>query len=130
MNYLLYDGECPFCTEFSRFYEIKQALDPMEIVSMRDAEKLRPLNLPKKLDFNLGMILVLEDGRILQGEEAFRLINGKVRKKSLIDHVLVGVSSKKWISSLVYPLFFRARKLVLRQKGVTDRLERVDLSST
>lgn len=127
MNYLLYDGECPFCTEISRYYEVKQALNPLEIVSMRDPAKLKPLNLPTTLDFNQGMVLVLEDGKLLQGEEAFRHINAKVRKSSLKDHLMVGLNSKKWISSLVYPMLFRARKLVLKQKGISDQLDRVDL---
>lgn len=126
-NYLLYDGECPFCTSFSKFYELKKALPGIEIVSMRDTARLQALSLPKDLDFNKGMILALSDGRILQGEPAFRLINGNVKKTSLRDHVVIGMNSIKPITKVVYPLLFKMRLFVLRAKNVSPEMPRVDL---
>ena len=126
-NYLLYDGECPFCTSFSRFYEIKKALPNLEIISMRDAERLRSLVLPQDLNFNYGMVLVLSDGRVLQGEPAFNLINGAVKKTSLRDHIVVGMNSIKSITRIVYPMLFRLRLMALKRKGVPSDMPRVDL---
>ncbi len=126
-NFLLYDGECPFCTSFSKFYELKKALPGIEIVSMRDAVRLQDLSLPKTLDFNKGMILVLSDGRILQGEPAFRLINGNVKKTSLRDHIVIGMNSIKPITKIVYPLLFKMRLMVLKAKNVPSEMPRVDL---
>ncbi len=126
-NYLLYDGECPFCTSFSRFYEVKKALPNIEIVSMRDAERLKSLSLPQDLNFNYGMILVLEDGRILQGEPAFHLINGNVKKTSLRDHIVMGMNSIKSVTKVVYPLLFKMRLVVLKCKDVSPDMPRVDL---
>jgi predicted DCC family thiol-disulfide oxidoreductase YuxK len=129
MNFLLYDGECPFCSRISRYYKIKQALAPLEIVSMRDTENLKRLQIPQTLDFNQGMLLILQSGQILQGEEAFRLIHSKIEKSSLKDRVMFGLGSKKWISSLIYPILLQVRKIVLKWKGIPENLERVDLSS-
>ncbi len=125
--YLLYDGECPFCTQISEFYKVKNALPGLEIVSMRDAETLKKLKIPHDIDFNLGMILILEDGTILQGEPAFRVINSKTDISSLKDLFMVGANSKKWISMWVYPIMFQLRKLVLKTKKISSKLDRVDL---
>lgn len=129
-NYLLYDGECPFCTSFSKFYELKKALPNIEIVSMRDAARLQALSLPQDLDFNKGMILVLEDGRILQGEPAFHLINNNVQKTSLRDHIVIGMNSIKPVTKVVYPLLFKMRLAVLKAKKVSPEMPRVDLGET
>lgn len=124
--YLLYDGECPFCTTLSEYYKVKKALPGLELISLRDAEALKKLNLPADLNFNEGMILVQEDGSILQGEAAFRVINAKTDISSLKDFFLVGVNSKKWASRWIYPVMFQLRKLVLKLKGVSADLDRVD----
>jgi predicted DCC family thiol-disulfide oxidoreductase YuxK len=124
---LLYDGECPFCTSLSEYYKLKQALPGLEIISLRDAENLKKLNLPKDLDFNEGMILVQKNGQILQGEPAFQLINSKTDISSLKDFFIVGANSKKWMTAWVYPLFFQLRKLVLKAKRVNSKLDRIDL---
>ncbi|HVJ65030.1 MAG TPA: DCC1-like thiol-disulfide oxidoreductase family protein [Bdellovibrionota bacterium] len=125
--YLLYDGECPFCTSLSEYYKVKKALPGLEIVSLRDAEALKKLNLPADLNFNDGMILVLPDGRVLQGEAAFREINQHTDISGLKDFFIVGANSKKWISSWIYPIMFRLRKLVLWAKKVSPNLDRIDL---
>ena len=125
--YLLYDGECPFCTSLSEYYKVKKALPGLEIVSLRDAESLKKLSLPADLNFNDGMILVLPGGRVLQGEAAFREINRHTDISGLKDFFVVGVNSKKWISSWIYPIMFRLRRLVLWAKKVSPNLDRIDL---
>lgn len=128
-NYLLYDGECPFCTSFSKFYALKKALPNIEIVSMRDAERLRTLSLPANLNFNDGMVLVLSDGRVLQGEPAFQRINGAVKKTSLRDYLIIGLNSIRAVTRIIYPIFFCLRLLVLKAKGVTSELPRIDINA-
>lgn len=127
-TYLLYDGECPFCSSVSHYYQVKNALPGLQIISMRDSEAVKNLHLPANIDFNQGMVLIKPDGTILQGEAAFLEINQKTDISGLKDFFIVGVNSRPWITRLVYPIFFQLRKLVLKVKGVPEKIERSDLN--
>ncbi|MEO5667824.1 MAG: DCC1-like thiol-disulfide oxidoreductase family protein [Bdellovibrionota bacterium] len=126
-NVLLYDGECPFCSSVSRYYAMKTAFPGLEIISLRDAESLRPLKIPKDVNFNLGMILIQSDGTLLQAAEAFQAINERLPLETLKECLLFGLNSKKWIARLSYPLVYAARAITLKSRRIPLDLPRVDL---
>ena len=126
-NILLYDGACPFCSSVSRYYEVKEAFPGLEIMSLRDGERLRELGLPPELDFNLGMILIQSDGSLTQGAEALREISRHLSGPSLADQLFARLGSLKWISEAAYPVVFRARAWVLGSRRIPTDLPRVDL---
>jgi len=128
-NVILYDGACPFCTSVSSYYELKQALPGLEIISMRDGPSLKSLQLPPELDFNLGMVLIRSDGSLLQGAEAFGEINRHMPLTNWKDRLLFGINSQKWIAELSYPLVYKARDLVLKSRRIPRELPRIDLDS-
>ena len=35
-NYLLYDGDCPFCTNYVRMVQLRKAVGPVALLNMRD----------------------------------------------------------------------------------------------
>lgn len=125
--YLLYDGECPFCTSFSEYYKIKNALPGLKLLSLRDTPAIKALNLPADLDFSQGMILITSDKRYLQGEAALREISKNANISSFKDLFLIGAGSKPWISKLAYPVVFHLRNLYYRLIGKSARIDRADL---
>ena len=127
-NYLLYDGECPFCASFSKYYALKQAIPNLEIVSVRDTERLRSLALPSELDFNQGMILILSDGRIAQGDAALSLLGTFLEPRTLWDRLVILLGRVPALSRLVYPIVFRLRLWLLKLKGIGTDLPRTDLT--
>jgi predicted DCC family thiol-disulfide oxidoreductase YuxK len=128
-NILLYDGACPFCSSVSRYYEIKEAFPGLEIISLRDADKLKTLGLPPELDFNLGMILIQSDGSLTQGAEALREISQHLSGPNWSDRLFAQLGRLPWVSELAYPLVFKAREWVLDSRRIPTNLPRVDLEN-
>jgi predicted DCC family thiol-disulfide oxidoreductase YuxK len=128
MTYLLYDGACPFCSSLSEFYQLKARLPNLKIISMRDGKALRQVKLPAHFDLNKGMIIILENGEILQGEPAFRLVNAAVKVSGLWDRFVLALNSWAPLTFFVYPLLKLGRLIVLFFKGIPSHLARIDIA--
>ena len=67
--YVVYDGECPFCTSFVKLVRLRETLGPVELVNARTAhpvvERLRHAG----FDLNEGMAFV-HQGVVHHGDEA------------------------------------------------------------
>lgn len=123
-NYLVYDGECPFCAAASKYYSIREALGGLELVSMRDTGAVNKIGIPAEIDFGKGMILLLKNGEILQGEDAFRFLNQISEKRSILDKVAFPLFSSKTIMTFLYPIFVMFRRIALFFKGVSPKIAR------
>ena len=128
-NLLLYDGACPFCSSVSRYYEMKEAFPGLEIISLRDGDKLKTLDLPRELDFNLGMILIQSDGQLTQGAQALREISRHLSGPKWGDQIFAQLGRLKWVSELAYPIVFKARAWVLDSRHIPTDLPRIDLET-
>lgn len=55
-NYLIYDGDCPFCTQYVRFLKLQQAVGPVTLLNARECPALvRDLN-AHHMNINKGMV--------------------------------------------------------------------------
>lgn len=123
-NYFIYDGECPFCAAASKYYSVRDALGGVELVSMRDTEALRSLNIPKEINLDNGMVLILKSGELLQGEDAFRFINQVTSKRTILDKIAFPIFSSKMVMTFLYPVFQLMRRGALLVKGVSPKITR------
>jgi|GEM_PF-832864 len=126
---LLYDGDCPFCSEASKYYQLREAFPQIEIVSLRDTGRVKELQIPANVDFNLGMILLLPDGSIHQGNEALHKISQSLPTKGFRDHFMKTLGSRRWVSKITYPTVFALRKLFFKFTGKSSEITRNDLHS-
>ena len=72
---IVYDGNCPFCTDFVVVSNIKKNFGSVILTSARDAEA-PAVKLLKEQDINLddGMVVIQADGSIIYGALAARFI--------------------------------------------------------
>ena len=57
-NYLLYDGDCPFCTNYVRMVQLRKAVGPVALLNMRDHPDLAASYRAQGYDLNDGMLPV------------------------------------------------------------------------
>lgn len=113
--YLFYDGDCPFCSQYSKFRQLKECIN----LELHDARK----NLMwKKYDSNLnlddGVILVIEDdSKVLQGIEAIRYLDTVCNFKGFFFKIQKFVFHNNLLAKIVYGILTTARKLALYFKN-------------
>lgn len=110
---IVYDGECPFCADFTRMVALRRRAE----VSLIDARGTDPriAQIGAGLDLNRGMA-VRWQGRVYYGAEAMTLLLNLSQPKGIW-----GLAQRVFASprraSLAYPLLRTGRGAVLRLLG-------------
>ena len=117
---LLYDRECPFCKEYSKYVELRKTFD-IEIINAReDLEKLNAFK-NKGFDINDGMIIEHE-GNIFQGSDAIKIIDKYILKKSAVDIFLSFIVHLPGFKLIIYPLVKAVRIVILKSLGRSSKI--------
>lgn len=106
---LYYDKECPFCNHFAHFLKLKERYK-LEILNARDKkEEIKSLK-KQGFDINDGVILVLNEEKILHAEAAIVFLNDVSKSKFFFY-------DNWFFISIVYPTLKQIRKILLFIKG-------------
>jgi hypothetical protein len=115
-NYLIYDGECPFCSRFARLTRLREAVGPVQLIDARKPSL--EVEAARRNGFVLdeGMLLHL-DGRDYCGADCLqRLALLSSRSKwfnRMTYHLLRSPRAARW----TYPVLRLSRNLALRLLG-------------
>jgi len=112
-----YDGECPFCKEYSKYIELRKKYD-IEILNARDnLEKIIEFR-AKGYDIDEGMILEVSPGKKLyHGADAAKVLDRMIEKKGVFDKFISMVVELKFFKSIVYPMVKFVRIVLLKLMG-------------
>ena len=112
-----YDGECPFCKEYSKYIELRKKYD-IEILNARDnLEKIIEFR-AKGYDIDEGMILEVSPGKKLyHGADAAKVLDRMIEKKGVLDKFISMVVELKFFKSIVYPMVKFVRIVLLKLMG-------------
>jgi len=112
-----YDGECPFCKEYSKYIELRKKYD-IEILNARDnLEKIIEFR-AKGYDIDEGMILEVSPGKKLyHGADAAKVLDRMIEKKGVLDKFISMVVELKFFKSIVYPIVKFVRIVLLKLMG-------------
>lgn len=111
--YLFYDGACPFCNQYAKFKELSECID-LELRDARQNMLWKKLNPSLKLDD--GIILLLQDGTILQGVEAVAYLDNICSFKGVFFKLQKFIFSNKPLAIVVYGILKLFRKIALKLK--------------
>lgn len=115
--WLVYDGECPLCRNYTQYLRVKETVGELTLI---DARKGGPLvdevrDLPH--DLNDGMVLKMH-GRYYIGHEALNVLALISERRGGFSRVNRLVFSSPLAARLGYPLLKAGRWLLLRVKGI------------
>lgn len=117
---LYYDQECPFCKNYANFLKLKKDYE-LELKNAREYHS-EIHSLCKELDMNDGLI-VLVDGKCLQGIDALRYIDTVMQKQGLLSQLHGIWNAKKSLSQFLYRCIKGLRKMVLFLMGKKSHIE-------
>lgn len=124
-NWLLYDGECPFCSRYVRHVRLRAAIGPITLANAREhaalLEEVRRLG----FDVDTGMVLKL-DGNYYHGADCIHALALLTTPSGWFNRINSLVFRSATASKVLYPILRAGRNLTLRLLGRTRLQPSVD----
>ena len=114
--WIVYDGDCPFCTRYARLVRLRESLGPLALVDARKGGPLVAEVRAAGLDLDEGMVLKL-DGRLHHGAEALNLIALLSSPWGGFNRINRALFRSARMARLAYPALRAGRNAALRLLG-------------
>jgi predicted DCC family thiol-disulfide oxidoreductase YuxK len=115
-NWLLYDGDCPFCSSYVSYVRLREAAGP---VTLADARKHPALVAEAKalgFDIDVGMVLKL-DGQYYFGADCIHALSLLTTPSGVFNRLSRSLFKSKTVARFAYPLLRACRNLSLLVLG-------------
>ena len=112
MSWLLYDGDCPFCSNYVAFLNLRERFPDLELVNLREDPQHEAVASVQAMDLKLdeGMALVKANGEVIYGAEAIN----ELAEDGTLNGWLFGSKRR---SKAIYPALKAGRKITLKLLG-------------
>jgi predicted DCC family thiol-disulfide oxidoreductase YuxK len=113
---IIYDGECPFCTNFVQLVRLRETFGPITLIDARKAADPRIINARQRYNLDNGF-LVTHAGREYYGPKALEFLSLATSDTSWQRHVLRLPIFRGPLAAWSYPAMVAGRNLTLRLRG-------------
>lgn len=115
-NWLLYDGECPFCSRYAVHVRLREAVGPVMLANAREhstlVEEMRRLG----YDVDAGMVLKL-NGRYYHGADCINALALLTTPAGWFNRINSLAFRSQTFSRFAYPILRAGRNLTLKLLG-------------
>lgn len=115
-NAIYYDGDCPFCTRYTRLLKLRSTIGPVRLVDVRNDQAVRADLMRRGFDLDNGMVAEI-DGHMYAGGEAMQVLAQLSTSSGLFNHLNRFVLSSRLATRFLYPLLRCGRGLTLTLLG-------------
>lgn len=117
-NYILFDGECPFCSDYVRFASLRKSVGPVELINARD--ETEEAKAAREADYVLdeGMLLSLE-GKLYYGADCLNMIAMLSTKSGVLNKMNHALFNSPRVARIAYPVLKFGRNATLRILGIS-----------
>lgn len=115
-DFLLYDGDCPFCAAYVRMQRLRAAGVNLVLHDARDEPELVASFAREGLDINEGMILRL-GGSTYFGGDVLHMLALLTGPTGIANRAMARIFSHRKSARLLYPLLRAGRNMTLRILG-------------
>ncbi len=118
--WLVYDGDCPFCSASAQMVRIKQAIGRLHILNAREAagHPLMAEIAAQGLDLNQGIAVKFQD-RLYHGRDALHLLALIGSETGWLNWLNVALFRHRKMVDFAYPFMKGVRDLTLKALGRT-----------
>lgn len=109
---VFYDGQCPFCSAYTRMLHLQQAVGPVELIDARSGDPRVSALKRSGFDLDCGMVL-RRGGQIWHGADAMWMLSTLSEPGGILRTLMRSPRRAR----LIYPWLRRGRGLVLRILG-------------
>lgn len=118
--WLVYDGDCPFCSATAQMYRLKKSVGTLQVINAREASDTDIMQAiaEAKLDLNEGIVARF-NGRLYHGSEALHLLAMLGSDNDWLNRLNVTLFRNPHTVRLAYPAMKFLRNSVLKMMGRT-----------
>lgn len=114
--YIVYDGECPFCSEYVKMVRLREAVGKVTLINARDDHPAVAFAVSKGVDLNEEMALIM-NGEIYSGPDCMHRIALMSTGAGPFNALMVRVFSSPRTAHFLYPILRTGRNLTLALMG-------------
>lgn len=115
---IIYDGDCPFCSEYMRVTRLRETVGQVEIIDARSDHPFVAEIKAAGYDLNDGMLAEYQGTRYF-GADCMHLLALLSSRSGLANRAVSLVMGQQPIARLLYPLLRFGRNTTLRLMGRT-----------
>jgi len=116
--WLVYDGECPFCSEYTQLLNIKDKVGDLILVNARSGGEIVDRVKAVPFDLDQGMVFIYGDS-YYYGSEALHILSLLSVQKGVFGRVNKVLFSSPLMARICYPILRAGRNFTLRLLGVS-----------
>lgn len=113
---IMYDGECPVCSAYVRFVQLRKAVGTVELIDLRQRPDLVSRFRAEGHDVNDGMVFEL-DGREYFGADAVNMMAMLSSDNGIVNRLNAILLQNKKVATLTYPILRAGRNALLKLLG-------------
>jgi predicted DCC family thiol-disulfide oxidoreductase YuxK len=114
--WVVYDGECPFCSSFVRLYRLRDVAGSVHLIDARQPHPIVDNVRALGFDLDEGMV-VLAAGRFYHGAEAMQILAILGSGSGLFNTLNRAIFRRPRLARALYPFLVRGRLATLRLLG-------------
>jgi predicted DCC family thiol-disulfide oxidoreductase YuxK len=115
-NWILYDGECPFCRSYVGIVRLQEVIGPVRILNARNGGPEVDMALAAGLDLDEGMVLQYQ-GQLYHGDACIHLLATLSETGGILRALLAWVFRSPSRARLLYPWLRGGRNMTLKLLG-------------
>ena len=113
---IIYDEECPFCSDFVALNNLRESGYLVKLVNARESDDEVVSDLKTKYNLDDGMIVIVEEA-VLYGAAAAMFIAASYSRRGVRSAMYAFLLSNEHIAAIVYPVLVTLRKFFFRIIG-------------
>jgi len=115
-TYLVYDGDCPFCSAYVKLVRLRAALGPVVLVNAREDHPIVHYVEQRGVVLDQEMALVMGD-EVYSGGECINRLALMSTRSGVFNRINAALFSSPKFSRLAYPYLRGCRNLALKLMG-------------
>lgn len=116
MPKIVYDGECPFCSQYVRMARLRDSFGPVTLIDARQDDALVEELAAKGYDLNEGMVLIDGDD-IYYGADCMNRIALMSTRMGPFNRLNAMIFRNRGLSRVLYPILRTGRNMTLALMG-------------
>jgi predicted DCC family thiol-disulfide oxidoreductase YuxK len=115
-SFIIYDGDCPFCSRYVRFMRLRESIGPVELIDARSDHADAALARAAGFDLDDGMIFAF-GSRYYHGADAVQMLSLLSSDSGWFNRVNALLFRSPTRSRWIYPVLRLGRGASLRLLG-------------
>ena len=113
---IIYDGDCVFCQNYTRFVRLRDTVGKVEMLDARSGDPRVDHFWAQGFDLNEGILFVYQ-GKVYHGSDAVHVLAGLSSSATWFNRLNRAIFSSRLASMALYPLLKLGRRATLLARG-------------